>query len=58
MKKIITIGKPTHLQRLNGTACGITSELKCYDPRDVDCLRCLKTKYFKNPSEQIRRVFY
>jgi hypothetical protein len=49
MKKVIMIiGKPTHLRTGNSTACGITgAEYMCYDPRDVDCLRCMKTKLFK-----------
>mgnify|MGYP006921282812 CR=1 FL=1 len=44
---MILIGKPTHLANGRITACGIFANDKSYDPRDVDCVRCRKTKKFK-----------
>lgn len=47
---LVAIGKPIHFRpnNKNITACGIVgSELAAYDPRDCDCLRCMKTKKYK-----------
>ena len=55
MFDIIMIGKPTHLRIDKGqadftySACGLAARVldAGYDPRDVDCLRCRKTKEWK-----------
>lgn len=49
MKRILRLGKPTHLKLKNGaTACGLVgAERAAYDPRDVECLRCRKSPLFK-----------
>jgi len=50
MKQIIKIGKPVHFRpnNLNISACGIVSpKYMAYDGRDVNCLRCIKTKKYK-----------
>jgi hypothetical protein len=44
------IGRPVHLKRKGGsnwTACGTQSDLAAWDCRDVECLRCRKTKLWK-----------
>jgi len=48
------IGKPTHLRVKSGgewthSACGLSARVldAAYDPRDVDCARCMKTKEYK-----------
>ena len=56
MKKVIKIGKPTHYRpnNKNVTACGVISpEYFAYDARDVDCLRCMKTKKYKSLLDEI-----
>lgn len=50
MKRILTIGKPTHY-KLNsgGTACGLFgAAYAAYDPRDTDCLRCRNTGVWRH----------
>lgn len=47
---IIRIGVPTHFRPTNEnvSACGIECpEYAAYDGRDVDCIRCRKTKVWK-----------
>ena len=47
---IITIGVPTHFRigSKNVSACGIVHpQHAAYDGRDVDCVRCRKTKAWK-----------
>jgi len=49
-KLISTIGKATHFRpnNRNLTACGMVwAEFQAYDARDVDCLRCIKTKKYR-----------
>lgn len=50
-KMIIQIGRPIHLRLYDRkvTACGLVGEYEsAYDPRDVECLNCRKTKaYYK-----------
>ena len=44
------IGKPTHFRpgKHPLTACGLVGSYDmAYDPRDVDCLRCRRTKAWK-----------
>jgi len=50
MKYDIRIGKPCHYRPTDKdvSACGIVSpEYAAYDIRDVDCIRCKKTKVYK-----------
>lgn len=50
MKYIISIGKPTHFKVANSsTACGLhgNTHYAAWDGRDVECLRCRKTKAWK-----------
>lgn len=49
MKQIIAIGKPTHYRysNMNVSACGLVGAPAAYDPRDVDCLRCMKTRIYR-----------
>ena len=50
MKRVFTIGKPTHF-RLNNNhmACGLVSStaIASYDGRDVDCFSCTRTNKWK-----------
>lgn len=54
MKKAVFIGKPTHLRvdkpyaEWTYSACGLGARVldAAYDPRDVDCVRCMKTNEF------------
>jgi hypothetical protein len=61
VKHIIRVGRPTHLKvpikdedgkvLMYYTACGLVGSAThtgAYDPRDVDCLNCRRTKEFKN----------
>jgi len=45
------IGKPTHMTKDGKiTCCGLVGKevhIMAYDARDVDCLRCRKTKAYK-----------
>lgn len=48
--KYILAGKPTHFRPNDDrrTACGLVGHyLMAYDGRDVDCLKCLRTKEWK-----------
>lgn len=58
-RRIIQVGKPTHLKvagttgpdgnRIYWTACGLIgtpTHGAAFDPRDVDCLNCRKTRQF------------
>lgn len=58
--QIIRVGKPTHLkvagtagptgQRVFWTACGLIgtpTHGAAFDPHDVDCLSCRRTRAFK-----------
>lgn len=49
MNIIIRAGTPTHFRptNLNLTACGLVGAYSAFDPRDVDCLRCMKTKGYR-----------
>lgn len=50
MKRIITIGKPTHLKLgPTLTACGLvgSTHAAAFDPRDVDCVRCQRTHIYR-----------
>lgn len=50
MKTVMQVGKPTHFRpgNRNLTACGIVGATHAaYDPRDVDCLMCVRTKVWK-----------
>lgn len=53
MKIIIQIGKPVHLQVKSVarayTACWLIGgdHLTAWDPRDVECERCKKTRAYK-----------
>jgi hypothetical protein len=54
MKRVILVGKPTHLRVKRDSewvhsACGLSARVldAAYDPRDVDCLRCVKTEAYK-----------
>lgn len=61
MQRIIRVGKPTHLEvkydtpghytgSVSWTACGLVgtpTHDAAWDPRDVDCLNCRRTREFK-----------
>lgn len=50
MKTAIPIGIPTHFRTSdkNVSACGVVHpERAAFDGRDVDCLRCRKTKVYR-----------
>ena len=45
MKRIIQVGRPVHFSIKGKRACGYVGPAHAaYDPRDVECLRCRKTK--------------
>jgi hypothetical protein len=49
-KTIMTVGVPCHFRpnNKNRSACGIECPTYAsYDGRDVDCIRCRKTKVWK-----------
>lgn len=49
-KNIMPVGVPCHFRPSNAnvSACGIVGpKLAAYDGRDVDCIRCQKTKEWK-----------
>ena len=49
MKWAFKIGKPTHFRSGGHIACGLVSStaLAAYDGRDVNCVRCRRTKKWK-----------
>ena len=55
MRRIIRVGQPTHLkegtkEHVSWTACGLIgtpSHGAAWDPRDVDCLNCIRTREYK-----------
>jgi len=50
MKYIILIGKTVHFQtKKQETACGLVGVVhtSAWDPRDVECERCKKTKAYR-----------
>ena len=54
MEQIIKIGKPVHFRpdNKNISACGIINpQYMAYDARDVNCLRCIKTKKYNEIGE-------
>lgn len=49
---ILKLGRPTHFLRRNGypacgTGSGVAKSEGAYDPRDVDCLNCMRTKLYR-----------
>ena len=49
-KQIMQIGKPLHYRPNNNniSACGVISpEYSVYDPRDCNCINCMKTKAYR-----------
>lgn len=56
-KRIIRLGVPCHFRPGNEdlTACGIEcAAYAAYDGRDVDCLRCRKTRLWKQQAGPIK----
>ncbi len=59
MRKVIQVGRPIHFRpkSVKVSACGrtgIPEEFLAYDPRDCECLLCLKTRDYLLAMGKIR----